>query len=299
MKKITLLAIILCASFALSAQYLKPYVVGFESTESIKTVQTTLIEQLKTNGIDFVGQYQPANDRNRWLIVFSSDELESAVKKVGGLTGFASTLRIALTAENGKTVVSYTLPEYWGNAYFRADYDKVASLYAALKSKLETSMKACGSFSGKTYGSEKGLETKELRKYHYMISMPYFEDVVVLGKFQNYSVAIATIEKNIKSGLAGVKLVSKVSIPGKELTQYTFALNGANGESKFLPIIDKGSPKHTAFLPYEVLVNGNTVVMLHGRFRIALSFPDLTMGTFTKIMSAPGDIEVALKQVVK
>jgi hypothetical protein len=299
MKKITILGIILCTAFALSAQNLKPYVVGFESTESIKTVQTTLVEQLKTNGIVVVGQYQPANDKNRWLIVFSSDELQSAVKKVGGLTGFASTLRIALTAENGKTVVSYTLPEYWGNAYFRADYDKVASLYAALKTKLETSMKACGSFSGKTFGSEKGLETKELRKYHYMIGMPYFEDIVELGKYQNYAAAIATIEKNIKSGASGVKLVSKVSIPGKELTLYTFALNGSNGESKFLPIIDKGSPKHTAFLPYEVLVNGNTVVMLHGRFRIALSFPDLTMGTFSKIMATPGDIENALKQIVK
>jgi uncharacterized protein (DUF302 family) len=298
MKKITILGIILCTAFALSAQNLKPYVVGFESTESIKTVQTTLVEQLKTNGIDVVGQYQPANDNNRWLIVFSSNELQSAVKKVGGLTGFASTLRIAITVENGKTVVSYTQPEYWGNAYFRADYDKVASLYAALKTKLETSMKACGSFSGKTFGSKDGIDAKGLRKYHYMMAMPYFEDVVELGEFQNYATAIATIDKNMKKGVPGVKLVSKVSIPGKELTQYTFALNGANGESKFLPIIDNSNPKHTAFLPYEVLVNGKEVVMLHGRYRIALSFPDLTMGTFTKIMSTPGDIEDALKQVV-
>jgi hypothetical protein len=43
---------------------------------------------------------------------------------------------------------------------------------------------------------------------------------------------------------------------------------------------------------------GNEVHMLHGRYRIALSFPDLTMGTFGKIMSTPGNIEELLEQVV-
>ena len=66
-----------------------------------------------------------------------------------------------------------------------------------------------------------------------------------------------------------------------------------------MPIIDIGTPKHTAFLPYEVLVVGKKVHMLHGRYRIALSFPDLTMGTFSKIMSTPGDIEELLEQLVK
>ena len=66
-----------------------------------------------------------------------------------------------------------------------------------------------------------------------------------------------------------------------------------------MPKIDITSPSHTAFLPYEFLVMDNEVHLLHGRFRIALSFPDLTMGTFTKIMSTPGDIEDLLKQIVE
>jgi hypothetical protein len=44
---------------------------------------------------------------------------------------------------------------------------------------------------------------------------------------------------------------------------------------------------------------GNEVHMLHGRFRIALAFPDLTMGTFTKIMSTPGNIQDLLEQLVE
>ena len=57
-----------------------------------------------------------------------------------------------------------------------------------------------------------------------------------------------------------------------------------------MPIIDIAQQKHVTFLPYELLVVGKEVRMLHGRSRIALSLPDLTMGTFTKIMSTPGEI---------
>jgi hypothetical protein len=67
----------------------------------------------------------------------------------------------------------------------------------------------------------------------------------------------------------------------------------------FLPKIDVNSPKHTAFLPYEFLVYENKVLMLHGRYRIALSFPDLGMGTFMKIMSTPGNLADAVESLTK
>lgn len=299
MKKITIFLFLLMPFFTVLAQNLKPYIIGFETSESVSATQEKVVTQLEQNGIKVVGKYQPANDKNRAVIVFSSSELEAAIKKIGGLTGFAATLRVGITNENGKTVVSYTNPIYWGNAYFGADFDKVSINYSALNEHLEKAMKSSGEFSGKSFGSKQGLLTKDIRKYHYMIAMPYFQDVVELGQFESNAKAIAKIDANIKKGIPNVKLVSKITIPGKDLTLYNFALSGEKGESKFLPIIDISQPKHTAFLPYEVLVSGNRVLMLHGRYRIAISFPDLTMGTFTKIMSTPGDIEDLLKQVVK
>ena len=101
----------------------------------------------------------------------------------------------------------------------------------------------------------------------------------------------------VKSMVSNLKKVYKYNVPGKQLTVYGIALSGEEGEEHFMPIIDISNPKHTAFLPYEILVMGNEVHMLHGRFRIALSFPDLTMGTFTKIMSTPGDIEDMMKML--
>lgn len=294
----TILMLLLSFSWAFS-QNLKPYVLAYETTESVSSAKEKLFPALEKNNIHILGQYQPANDKNRWIVVFSSDELENAVKKTGGLTGFAAALRIGITNENGKTLVTYTNPLYWGNAYFRSDFDKVSSDYAALNTKLQNAMKASGNFSGTPFGSKDGLSISELRKYHYMFGMPYFDDAIDLKKFDSYQAALAKVEASIKKGVPNVSMVYKVTIPGKELTLYGFALSGEDGESHFLPVIDIGKPKHTAFLPYEVLVTGNRVMMLHGRYRIALSFPDLTMGTFTKIMSTPGNIEDLLEQLVK
>jgi len=299
MKKLTTTLLMLLPIAHLYSQNLKPYVVGFETTESVAATATNVAAQLSQNGIKVVGQYQPANDKNLEILVFTSAELQSAIQRTGGLTGFAATLRIGITSENGKTIVSYTNPPYWGNAYFRGDFERVSSNYVTLTSHLETALKAAGHFVGRPFGSDQGIAANDLRKYHYAVSMPYFQDVVELGKFDTYANAVAKIDYEAKKGVPGVKLVSKVPVAGTNLVLYNFALSGAEGESKFLPVIDINQPKHTAFLPYEVLVDNNQAVILHGRYRIALSFPDLTMYTFTKIMSTPGNIEDSLRQLVK
>ncbi|MEI6087044.1 MAG: hypothetical protein WCR66_05620 [Bacteroidota bacterium] len=299
MKKIFILSIFILTFQLLKAQNLSPYTIGYETNESVINTKAKLINQLELNNIKVVGNYQPANDPNRAVIVFSSKELETSVKTIGGLTGFATALRIGITNENGKTIVSYTNPLYWGNAYFKNSFDKVADNYRVLIEHLEKAMKASGNFSGTAFGSKHGLSIKDLRKYHYMMTMPYFEDVVELGIFDNHNAAIDKLDANLKKGIEGISLVYKISIPGTEMSLYGIAISGGKGESKFMPIIDIGEHKHTAFLPYEVLIIDNKVLMLHGRYRIAISFPDLTMGTFTKIMSTPGNIETALKGLTK
>lgn len=299
MKAISTFLFLLFAVQFSFAQNLKPYILGLKTTESISATKAKIKTNLTQNSIKVIGEYQPANDKNRWIIVFTSTELVNAVKTVGGKAGFAATLRIAITVENGKTIVSYTNPTYWGNAYFRDDFDKVKTNYATLNTHLQNAMKVSGTFVGTPFGSEDGLSVSDLREYHYMMGMPYFDDTVELEDFDSHKAALAKIEASIKAGIPNVKMVYKVSIPGKNLTLYGFALSGEYGEGQFMPIIDLGSPKHTAFLPYEVLVIGDEVIILHGRFRIAIAFPDLTMGTFSKIMSTPGNIEDLLEQLVE
>jgi hypothetical protein len=252
---------------------------------------------LESEGINVLGKYMPAEDPDRWVIVFSSEDLITAVKKVRGQTGLAAVLRIGITKEGEQVQVSYTNPEYWGTAYFRDDYQTVKEHYKALSDKLVAVMKKTGQFDGIDFGSKDGIESDDLVKYRYMMGMPRFDDPVELRQFSSFSEATEKIENNLNKGVENVSLVYSIEIPGEDLKLYGFALSGEDGESGFLPKIDISEPKHTAFLPYEMLVMGGQVIMLHGRYRIALSFPDLKMTTFTKIMSTPGNIKDMLELV--
>ena len=150
----------------------------------------------------------------------------------------------------------------------------------------------CGS-SNIAFGSSQEFSGEDLHEYHYMFSMPYFEDQVELGEFESHNQALETIETNLRNSENCIK-VFRQTVKSQETVLYGIDLKGTTGEGHFLPIIDIAEHKHTAFLPYELLVNGKKVYMLHGRFRIAVSFPDLTMMTFGKIMSTPGDIEALM-----
>jgi hypothetical protein len=66
------------------------------------------------------------------------------------------------------------------------------------------------------------------------------------------------------------------------------------GEAHFLETVGKG---HIANLPYEIILQDKTATMLAGRYRIALYWPELSLGTFMKIKSTPGDIEDTLKEI--
>ena len=299
MKKILLILSLIAFPMLLIAQSYQPYTIGVKSKKSIRELKALVSEKLNEKSLTVVGEYMPAKDSNRWIIIVTHQELQQAAQSLGGLRGFALTLRVGITAENDGTIISFTTPEYWGRAYYQDDYDKVANHYKKVQNAFEMAMAAIGNYDGSGFGSKKGLDAKDLMKYHYMLSMPYFDDNVELGEFDTQADAINKIDANIKKGVPNVSMVYKVESPDRKMVLYGFALGGEDGESKFLPIIDISTPKHTAFLPYEMLVVNGKAYMLHGRFRIALSFPDLTMGTFTKIMSTPGDIEDMLEKITE
>ncbi|MCK4751630.1 MAG: hypothetical protein KAT15_31450, partial [Bacteroidales bacterium] len=123
------------------AQTLKPYTLGAVSELGISEASALVRENLKAIDFKVLGEYMPAADVERWLIVITSEELISAAGKVGGLTGFAAALRVGLTLESGKVNISYTTPEYWLNAYYRDDFEKVESVLAPVSERLITVMK--------------------------------------------------------------------------------------------------------------------------------------------------------------
>jgi hypothetical protein len=125
--------------------------------------------------------------------------------------------------------------------------------------------------------------------------MPYFTDPVELNEFTSFDEGLKTIENNLKAHKENTTLVYKVIYPTEKVAVFGIGLQSKeDGESYFLPKIGE---ENIAAMPYEIILQGKTVTMLHGKYRLALSWPELTMGTFMKIMSTPGDIEDMLQAV--
>ena len=276
----------------------KPYILGAKSSLPMIEVIENLKINLQRNGLEIVGEYTPANDENRFVVVISSEELKSIVNDLEGLSGFLAALRIGITAKDGSYEISYVNLTYIAMAYLQNDYDQWKAQINTLEQKLKNSMQGFEAVEMQPFGSKKGLTEKKLKKYKYMIAMPKFADIVELAEFESYEIALKTIQTNLTASQTSSK-VYQIDFPEQKLTLFGISLSGEKGEENFLPIIDISEPQHTAFLPYEMLVLDNKAIMLHGRYRIAISFPDLTMGNFMKIMSTPGEIEDAMKALTK
>ena len=291
-KRLPILTLVLIFVSSIVAQDLKPYILAATSDAPLSEISDAVKTNLTAKGLEIIGEYSPANDSNRKVFIITSDDLKSSVKTIGGLTGFAAALRVGLIIENDLVNISYTNPVYWGNAYYGDNYDDVKLYFSSVKEKISSALFKIGESKNLPFGSKNGLSAKKLRKYNYMFGMEKFADVVKLNEFENFEDAVNTIDGK----LAGSDdLIYSIEFPEERLKLYGIAVGGEKGEEYFLPIIDITELQHTAFLPYELLIVDKKAFMLHGRYRIALSFPDLTMMTFSKIMSTPGDIKDVLK----
>jgi hypothetical protein len=188
--------------------------------------------------------------------------------------------------------------------YMAAAY-RMAGDLADVRAQLEGALGAESDF-----GSEKNLTAEDLRKYHYTVMMEYFDDPSELAEYDNHAEAVKAVEAGLAAGAGGTAKVYRIDVPGKspegkEMTVFGVAMKGVNaddcsGDEFIMSRIDKSTPRHTAHLPYEILVNGDEAEALYGRFRIAIDWPHLPMvassngGTFFSIMCSPNAIEEAL-----
>ncbi|HHS96213.1 MAG TPA: hypothetical protein ENJ45_06440 [Phaeodactylibacter sp.] len=293
MKVFSFISILFFISTISVDQNLRPYVIAERWSSSFEEAKSAVSTALVNNGFTIAGDYSPDHCSDCHVFAITCSELQSAVRAKGGRTAYAAALRVAVTMEGNEAIVTYTNPAYWGNAYFRKSFPQVKSHYDNIQRKLSSA------FSGNvTFGSKKGHSIKKLRGYNYMFGMPAFDDDIQVGSFTSYENAKTSVLKNLRQSSELTK-VYEVNFDDMELTLIGVGLGGSEGEKNFMPTIDISKPKHTPFLPYELLIKGNKAYMLHGRFRIALSFPDLSMGTFMKIVSTPGNIEEAMESLCK
>lgn len=267
---------------------LKPFVLASKGTGEVAAKADEVKAALAKNGFTLAGSYSPYP--NAVVIVVTNDEMRTAAAK-SELGGFGAAQRVSVTKVGDEVQVAYTNPVYMANAYRMADDMKgvAAKLQAAL-GRIEA------------FGSS-GHYPNQLRKYHYMIGMEYFDEPSLLASYGSHDEAVKAVENGLAAARQGVSKVYRVDLPGKKEALFGVAMKGDGEEGRYrddkyiMSVIDFKELKSTPHLPYEMLVADNKVYALYARFRIAINFPDLSMmgdNSFMRIKPAPEAIRKAL-----
>ncbi len=253
---------------------------------SMQDAKTKVSNALKAKNFKIFGSYSPAGNPSYKVICFTRNDIYGITLIGKDQRVLASMQKVALRKTATGIEVSLLNPEYIFNAYLR---DKITPYEAKLQkitSDIKEALKPVGDDFTPFGGS---LSKKELRKYHYMMAMPYFDDPVELKTFSSFEEGARIIENNLAAKKGNTLKVYSLRFNKSKIAVYGVGLlNKEEGEAYFLPKI---GDSHIAALPYEILLLGNKALMLHGKYRLALHWPELTMSQFMKISSTPGDIE--------
>ncbi len=291
MKHFILSAIaLILVNFNTVGQDLSPYIKVGESTKPIQDVTKEVIQTLKDNSFTVLGAYNPSGKSSLAVVAFTRTDLKNAVVKVIDRGALAATMKVGLVQKDGKVTISYTNPDYLLRAYLPTNYSTYKSTFTKFSEDLKTAFASLGNEFTPFGGT---VKADKLPKYHYKIMMPYFTDPVKLNEFASFEEGLETITKNLEAKKGNTVKVYKLVYKNQKVAVFGVGLlDKEEGEPNFLPKIGED---HVAALPYEIILQGKKATMLHGKYRIALHWPELTMGTFMKIMSTPGDIEDALE----
>jgi len=287
------------ASAVQAAEKYKPFVLAWRGTGDFDEKVAEVKEKLEGAGFTILGEYSPYDDKahvdKATIIIFTSD----ALKKVATMSeygAFAVPQRAAVTQIGDDLQVAYFNPTYMAYAYrLKSDLSNTAAALEKALGKIEE------------FGSKKGLTARKLKKYHYTFRMEYFDDPYELAEYGSYKEAVAAVEKNLANNEVGIHKVYRVDIPGAKQTVFGVSKKAPPGgdinydDEHIMGVVDFEELKTSAYLPYEILVDGNEVIALHMRFRMAVSRPDLKMmgkNSFMNIMPSPEAIRKALTVAV-
>lgn len=279
-----------------SKETLQPFVLASIETADYQQTIADTKQKLNDAGFTFLGEYSPFGQNT--VIIVTNDE----ALKVAGMSkrgAYGAPMRVSVSQYGEEVEVSYANPVYFEKAYW-------------LKGSLVGVDNALRDALGfvKTFGSEKGLTTKQLKKYHYMFSMPYFDDPYEYDEYDSYAQAVSEVEKRLNIEGDSTTMVYKLEIPGTKMTIFGVQLKATDkdedeedlDEQYQMSVVDFERPGKKAYFAYEILVNNDEVEALHMKYRMALYFPDLPMTGkhgFTKLMSSPGEIDDAFEELIE
>lgn len=294
MKHLTLTFLLVIIVTTLQAQQESAYFLIHENSESIEENIDKTKQKLRSGGFNVIGTYFPGNSGDLAVLCYTSEKLEKLALDFEDRGSLAASLKIGFRKDGNTVSVSMLNPIYLFYAYF---IDNIAMHENELRAISDKAIKALANPASEPVPFGGTLDKKKLQNYHYKVMMPYFKDAEKLNQFSSFEEGLKVIQSNLSSGKGHTEQVYELVYTENEVAVWGVGLkNEETGEPKFLPIV---GDKHVAAMPYEIILQGKTASILPGKYRIALHWPELTMGTFMKIMSTPGDIKKTLKEITK
>src|SRR5512143_155938 len=267
--------------FATSAWAISPYIQGDSvAGGNVQAAAGAVEAKLKRGGFKVIGKYFPQTLAGYGVVVATDEAMLDEVGSVGGNAILGAAIRVGVKADG---TVTYANPDYWYRAYFRNAFAKKEDAVKALQARLQDALGA-----GKGVGGDE--TASNLTNYRYMIGMERVDSPKnKLAEYGSFADAVKTVRENLAKGAGKTAKIYEIVLPNQKLAVFGVAMNdGENSDGNWIKKIDMQNS--IAGLPYEIFVVDKQVESPHGRFRIALAFPDVGMGQFMRISSLPNTI---------
>lgn len=258
------LSIVFNFSFADTPKIVSAYKIGkYIDVQSAK-------EKLAIAGFEVVGIY-PSFDKGT-TILYTNATMKADANKNNA--GFAGVGRMLVDKENNQIHIAN--PIYFGAAFLGSKYN-----HKHATDTLSSLEKAFGALKD----SEDAYTFADLPKYHFMVGMPYYNDMDII--------ADAPTDKLVAKAKASKDTISVVQI-GKD--SYVAFMKIDKRTSSF---VKKIGAQNSEILPWAVLIENGKVKALNAKYLIAISYPLLTMTEFMTIATVPSAITQSLKKSFK
>jgi len=225
--------------------------------------------KLSAGGFDVVGTYKTDSGTS---VLYTNAAMKAMANKPS--RGLAAVGRILVDDERKQ--ISIANPVYFGKAFMQKEYNHAVA---------SATLASLGKVFGPLKESTDKWEFDGLAGYHFMVGMPYYEDMSVVGEGSTADL-VAKAEK-AKGTTAVVKLGDDRYVAFVDLERRT------NG------FVKKIGTQNGQLLPWAVLIEDGKAKALSAKYFIAISYPLLTMTEFMTIATVPGAIENDLKKIFK
>jgi hypothetical protein len=273
---------------SLAAWAITPYLTGDRvAAGELSAVAAEVEKRLTAAGFEVLGIYAPKGLGTHGVVVATDAGMLAKIREFGGAAIVAAPIRVGVTTSG---IVTYANPDYWYRAFLRTRFPQAEAAARSVQARLAKALGAGPGFGGNELASE-------LPRYRYIVGMERFDDRKnLLARHASFDAALKTVQENLARGVAGTSKAYEVVMPDRKLAVIGVAMNSpTHGDAALLGKI--GVQDRIAGYPYEIFVLNNEVHAFYARYRLALAFPDLSMGQFMRIVYAPDEILATLRAV--